>query len=153
LWRRSCESFSDNATLQCHKWQRVLETFAATPRSKVESLIYEGVPDAVRAEVWTALVLNAPGGSGQVRQQQFRKNSKTGKKRSDLTTPLQSRAERDSNYRKLLLMPDNKAVEQIRLDLARTLTHHRMFEEKSGTGQQKLLRVLKVRGLCASLCR
>jgi hypothetical protein len=122
----------------------VLETFAATPRSKVESLIYEGVPDAVRAEVWTALVFNAPGGSGQVRVQQFRKNSKTRKKRSDRPSS-QSRAERDSNYRKLLLMPDNKAVEQIRLDLARTLTHHRMFEEKSGTGQQKLLRVLKVR--------
>jgi hypothetical protein len=50
---------------------------------------------------------------------------------------------RDTNYRKLLMMPDNKSVEQIKLDLARTLTHHRMFEEKNGEGQQKLLRVLK----------
>jgi hypothetical protein len=41
------------------------------------------------------------------------------------------------------MMPDNKSVEQIKLDLARTLTHHRMFEEKNGEGQQKLLRVLK----------
>ena len=40
-------------------------------------------------------------------------------------------------------MPDNKATEQIKLDLARTLTHHKMFEEKGGDGQQKLLRVLK----------
>lgn len=54
-----------------------------------------------------------------------------------------SKAERDEIYRKFLLMPDNKAVEQIKLDLARTLTHHQMFEEKLGDGQMKLLRVLK----------
>jgi hypothetical protein len=32
------------------------------------------------------------------------------------------------SYRKYLLMPDNKAVEQIKLDLHRTLTSHRLFE-------------------------
>ncbi len=98
----------------------------------------------MRADVWSALVLSSPAGSGQVSRLQILKKFEKGKKKSDRRRLLQSRAELDSNYRKLLLMPDNKAVEQIRLDLARTLTHHRMFEEKSGTGQQKLLRVLKV---------
>jgi hypothetical protein len=41
-----------------HKWRRILDplTFPLTPRSKIESLMYEGVPDTVRADVWTALI-------------------------------------------------------------------------------------------------
>merc|ERR1711916_40249 len=100
---------------QEHKWRRILDplTFPLTPRTKIESLIYEGVPDSIRSDVWTALI---------------RSNNLP---------------RTDDMYRKFLLMPDNKAVEQIKLDLARTLTHHKMFEEKGGEGQQKLYRVLK----------
>ena len=94
------------------------KTFSLTPKNKIESLVYEGVPDSIRGSVWMALVAQ--------------KNSE------------HTMAEKDEIYRKFLLMPDNKAVEQIKLDLARTLTHHRMFEEKLGEGQMKLMRILKV---------
>ena len=101
----------------------------------------------MRASVWTALIMQAsPSPLVSVSlsckashfELVFRKKKLTQKKKKK-----KSKADRDSAYRKLLLMPDNKAVEQIRLDLARTLTHHRMFEEKGGEGQTRLLRVLK----------
>ncbi len=122
---------------QCHKWQRVLDTFSATPKSRVEALVYEGVPDEVRPQVWTALIRS----SSQV-QKDLKKKKSFKSFFIYLFFFLKSKA-RENNYRKLLMMPDNKSVEQIKLDLARTLTHHRMFEEKNGEGQQKLLRVLK----------
>ena len=96
-----------------HKWDRILKTFSAVPKSKVIGLIHEGVPELARTQVWEALIKHY--GISQT----------------------------EVSYRKFLLMPDNKAVEQIKLDLCRTLTTHKMFEEKNGEGQMKLFRVLK----------
>jgi hypothetical protein len=105
---------------QEHKWHRALELFSVTPRERIAALLQEGVPDSVRPALWSALIRSGhPAGAAAV--------ANAGA----------------SGYRKFLLMPDNKATEQIKLDLARTLTHHQMFEEKGGEGQQKLLRVLK----------
>lgn len=90
----------------------MLGRWDSTPRSRIASLARKGVPDRLRAQVWSRLACPSEKESSQLEQAY-----------------------------KYLLGQDSPSKSVILWDLERTFPAHEKYREKNGEGQQQLFRV------------
>ena len=90
----------------------MLGRWDSTPKSRISSLARKGVPDRLRAQVWTRLACPSEAESLQLEQAY-----------------------------KYLLGQESPSKSVILWDLERTFPAHEKYKEKNGEGQQQLFRV------------